>query len=405
MYNHRLYLVEAFLLKYNARMKRTILHCDMNNFYASVECLLNPSIKNKPVAVCGSVKNRHGIVLAKNYLAKKYDINVGDVVWKAKKKCPDLYVVEPHHDKYYEYSKKARTIYTKYTDIIEAFGIDECWLDVTSSLKLFGDGKTIADKIRKEIKDTLGLTISVGVSFNKIFAKLGSDMKKPDATTLITEDNFRDIVWPLQIKELMGVGRNAIEHLTENHIITIGDVANEKEDFMEYLLGQQGAMLYKYANGLDDDEVLSDYENDSIKSVGHGSTTKIDLTNNDEVKNEINNLTKEIGDKLRYYNLKANGISMQVKNNEFKTIQFQKKLTFPTQSYRVIAKEGYNMFLEKYDWEKPVRMLTITAIDLVDGDNPIEMSFFGDYSKIKKMEKIDKAIDILRDKSGNEVIL
>lgn len=204
---------------------RTILHCDMNNFYASVECLYNPALRGKPVAVGGDVEARHGIILAKNYEAKKYGVQTGEALWQAKQKCPGLTIVPPSFEKYLRFSRLAREIYGCYTDRIESFGLDECWLDLTGSERLFGGGKAVADKLRERIKFELGVTISVGVSHNKIFAKLGSDMKKPDATTVITRENYKDVVWPLPVSDLLFVGPATTRKLARYGIHTIGQLA------------------------------------------------------------------------------------------------------------------------------------------------------------------------------------
>ena len=260
-------------------MKRVILHCDMNNFYASVECMLNPELKNKPVAVCGSVEERHGIVLAKNYAAKAFGVSTGEAIWQAKQKCQDLVIVEPHYEQYMKFSKLAREIYGRYTDQIEPYGMDECWLDVTGS-GCMGTGFEIADEIRRTVKFELGLTISAGVSFNKIFAKLGSDMKKPDAITCIEADSFREKIWCLPASDLLGVGRATEKVLSGYGIHTIGELAATSDDFLKCRLGKNGLAIKKYANGLDDSPVMRSDFVSPVKSIGHGITTMQDLENN-----------------------------------------------------------------------------------------------------------------------------
>ena len=213
--------------------ERTILHCDMNNFYASVECFLNPDLKPYPVAVCGSVEERHGIVLAKNYKAKACGVRTGEAVWQAQQKCRDLVIVPPHYEEYMSFSKAARKIYEDYTDQVEAFGMDECWLDVSGSASIYGDGEKIANAIRERIKFELGLTVSIGVSFNKIFAKLGSDLKKPDAVTCIPKERFKEIVWPLPASEMLGIGHATEKKLAAAGLRTIGDIARWPVDFFQ----------------------------------------------------------------------------------------------------------------------------------------------------------------------------
>ena len=259
---------------------RVILHADFNNFYASVECMLNPKLKGHPVAVGGDVEARHGIILAKNMEAKKFGIQTGEALWQAKQKCPNLIIVPPHYEEYIKYSRLARKIYEEYTDLIQPYGMDENWLDVTGSIGLFGDGETIANTLRERMKFELGLSISVGVSFNMIFAKLGSDMKKPDAVTVIPKDSFREKIWHLPASDMLGVGRATEKVLSSYGIRTIGDLANAHPDFIKRKFGKNGAMLLAYANGLDRSRVQpQDYE-PPMKSVGHGITTVHDLENN-----------------------------------------------------------------------------------------------------------------------------
>ena len=231
--------------------KRIILHSDLNNFYASVECLYHPEYRGKPLAVLGDPEARHGIVLAKNYEAKSRDVRTGDPKWMAEQKCPGIVFVPPHYELYMKHSRLVRQIYSEYTDQVEPYGLDECWLDVTGSTRLFGSGEEIADKIRKRVKSELGVSVSVGVSFNKIFAKLGSDLKKPDATTVIECDRFKEVVWPLPVKELLYVGRATHNKLKRRGIFTIGDLANANPESLKFWLGKMGIVLWQFANGLD----------------------------------------------------------------------------------------------------------------------------------------------------------
>ena len=208
---------------------RVILHIDMNNFYASVETLYDPSLKDIPMAVGGDKERRHGIVLAKNMLAKAKGVKTAEALWEAERKCPGIKFVPPHFERYAKYSRLAKEIYMQYTDMVESFGLDECWLDVSESANLFGGGKKIAEEIRAAVKKEIGITVSVGVSWNKIFAKLGSDMKKPDAVTEITEENYRDLVWRLPVEELLYVGRATKNKLNKRGVYTIGQLANTDE--------------------------------------------------------------------------------------------------------------------------------------------------------------------------------
>lgn len=384
-------------------MERTILHCDMNNFYASVECMLNPSLRGHPVAVGGDVENRHGIILAKNYEAKKFGIQTGEALWQAKQKCPKLIIVPPHYEEYLKYSRLAHSIYADYTDLIEPYGMDEVWMDVTGSTKAFGSGEVIANTLRERIKYELGLTISVGVSFCKVFAKLGSDMKKPDAVTVIPKDTFRDIIWDLPASDMLGVGRSTEKFLSSYGIHTIGQLANAYPDLMQRKLGKNGMVLLAFANGEDRSKVApQDYE-PPMKSIGHGITTMQDLENNAEVWNIMLALTQNIGHKLRVYNKNAAGVAIYIRYIVDKQIagkQWQCQLPVRTHSAAIIAKEAYRLFERSYGWEYPIRSVTVRAINLCSQDLPEQLQFFSDAATVERKEKLETAIEDIRRRFG-----
>ena len=384
-------------------MERTILHCDMNNFYASVECMLNPSLRGHPVAVGGDVENRHGIILAKNYEAKKFGIQTGEALWQAKQKCPKLIIVPPHYEEYLKYSRLAHSIYSDYTDLIEPYGMDEVWMDVSGSTKAFGSGEVIANTLRERIKYELGLTISVGVSFCKVFAKLGSDMKKPDAVTVIPKDSFRDIIWDLPASDMLGVGRSTEKFLSSYGIHTIGQLANAYPDLMQRKLGKNGMVLLAFANGEDRSKVApQDYE-PPMKSIGHGITTMQDLENNAEVWNIMLALTQDIGHKLRVYNKNAAGVAIYIRYIVDKQIagkQWQCQLPVRTHSAAIIAKEAYRLFERSYGWEYPIRSVTVRAINLCSQDLPEQLQFFSDAATVERKEKLETAIEDIRRRFG-----
>ena len=384
-------------------MERTILHCDMNNFYASVECMLNPSLRGHPVAVGGDVENRHGIILAKNYEAKKFGIQTGEALWQAKQKCPKLIIVPPHYEEYLKYSRLAHSIYADYTDLIEPYGMDEVWMDVTGSTKAFGSGEVIANTLRERIKYELGLTISVGVSFCKVFAKLGSDMKKPDAVTVIPKDSFRDIIWNLPASDMLGVGRSTEKFLSSYGIHTIGQLANAYPDLMQRKLGKNGMVLLAFANGEDRSKVApQDYE-PPMKSIGHGITTMQDLENNAEVWNIMLALTQDIGHKLRVYNKNAAGVAIYIRyivNKQIAGKQWQCQLPVRTHSAAIIAKEAYQLFERSYGWEYPIRSVTVRAINLCSQDLPEQLQFFSDAATVERKEKLETAIEDIRRRFG-----
>lgn len=385
-------------------MDRIILHCDLNNFFASVECVDHPELKNVPMAVCGNQDDRHGIVLAKNEIAKKFGVKTAEVIWMAKNKCPDLVIMKPRMEKYIEASKKARQVYANYTDLIEPFGIDECWLDVTGSTLLFGSGYDIAYKIKEQIKKELSLTISVGVSFNKIFAKLGSDMKKPDAITCITLDNFKDKVWPLDASELLGVGKATSKNLIKYGIITIGDIANADKKFLISVLGKNGEALWSFANGMDNDSVAHQSELTIPKSIGNSITCSADLVNEDEVWTVMYKLCESVASRLRQDKLLAGGVQVTVKDNTLSVKEFQSSLDFKTRYPKDLCDTGISLFKKHYDWKKNVRLIGIRAINLIPEDDEIQCSILYDQHKIIEHDNLEEKVFSIRERFGNAAV-
>lgn len=385
-------------------MARNILHCDMNNFYASVECMLSPELKQYPVAVCGSVEERHGIVLAKNYKAKAFKVATGDAVWQAKQKCPDLVVVPPHYEEYLKYSKLAKAIYCDYTNQVEPYGMDKCWLDISGTKKLFGNPVGVANEIRERIKFELGLTISVGVSFNKIFAKLGSDYKKPDAVTVFEKETFREKIWGLPVSDLLGVGRATTRVLNNYCIRTIGDLANSDYDFIKRILGKNGVSLWLYANGRDNSTVKDIKFVSPVKSIGHGITTVVDLSNEEEVWRVFLELTQGNGHKLRVHQKVAKAVAIYVRDNTLFSKQWQTQMQMVTQLPLVLAQYAFQLFKKRYDWRNPIRSVTIQAINLFPQDMPQQIDLFCDYERAEKQEKLDGCVEKLCQRFGKRCI-
>jgi DNA polymerase-4 len=383
-------------------MSRTILHVDLNNFYASVECLYKPELHGLPVAVSGNAEARHGIILAKNDLAKGQGIKTGDAIWQARQKCPSLICLPPDFRKYLRFSQLARSIYADYTDKIELFGIDECWLDVTDSTHLFGNGVYIADAIRTRLREEMGITASVGVSFNKIFAKLGSDMKKPDATTVITKENYRDVVWPLSVGELLYVGRSTQRKLENRAIFSIKDLAQRDVHSLHLLLGVWGETLWHFANGLDDAPVRQVGEEAFIKSVGNSTTTPRDLVNDEDVKMIVLVLAESVATRLRQHGLKCKTIAIHVRNTELFSFERQGKIQEPSYISADIAKKAMELFREHYRWDKPIRSMGVRGADLVTAGGLVQLDLFGrDKSE---EEALEEAIDSLRQLFGHYII-
>ena len=384
--------------------ERAILHIDMNNFYASVECMLNPDLKKYPIAVCGSQEERHGIVLAKNYKAKAFGVSTGEAIWQAKQKCPDLVTVPPHYEQYMRFSKLAREIYGRYTDLVEPFGMDEVWADVTGCQHFIGSPLHIAEEIKETVKYELGLTVSIGVSFNKIFAKLGSDMKKPDAVTVITQDSYKEQVWRLPASDLLGIGRATTKKLASYGITTIGQVANWPVDFFQRTFGKCGVDIWRFANGLDESKVTVRNIEALDKSCGHGITALQDLEDSVEVWKFILELSQDIGHRLFTFNKKATGVAISVRDNELFTKQWQCKIPLSTQSPSVIAREAFSLFEKNYSWKHPIRSITVRAINLVSLDFDEQINLFYDAEKNSRIEALDKAVEKIRSRYGYNAI-
>ena len=386
---------------------RVILHCDCNNFFASVELLKYPELQDKPVAVAGDPEGRHGIILAKNMIAKRMGVQTAETIWQARKKCPDLVLVPPHHDEYEAMSRRVNEIYCSVTDQLEPFSVDESWLDVTGSQRLFGDGQTIADELRRRIREELGITISVGVSDNKTWAKLGSDYKKPDATTVITRENVAEILHPLPIQDMLFVGRAAAEVLRRHGVLTIGMLSAVPRESLVRWLGKQGESLHAAANGLDDTPVRRWGEHDMVKSVGNGMTYPHDLRGEEEWKAGLMPLCDSVGSRLRAQHIKCRTVTLQIKDPQFKVISRQKTLPMPTNLTKVLFRETLAILRQSWPQDAPIRLLTVTASTLCTEDETeaAQLSFFADVKPDDpRQARIEQAIDSVRKRFGKEVI-
>ena len=385
-------------------MDRIILHCDLNCFYASVELLSHPDLRDIPTAVCGDPTSRHGIILAKNEPAKRCGVQTAETIWQAKKKCPALVLLPPHHELYREYSRKVNAIYEEYTDLVEPFGIDESWLDVTGSLHLFGgDAKALADALRQRMKQELGLTLSVGVSCNKVFGKLGSEYKKPDATTVISRENWKQMVWPLPVGDLLFVGSAARKLLRQYGVETIGQLAACRVEMLETVMGKLGVQLYEYANGLDREPVRSRYAAEPVKSVGNGTTFSKNLTTQEQVKGGIAILADSVATRLRQYGLYAGGVQVTIRDPEFHDRSRQTQLSTPTHLIRDITQAAMDLTALLWKPPTPIRALTVTAIHLVrEGEAYEQVDLFDAAAAPQKerQEKLEAAMDRIRGKYG-----
>ena len=386
---------------------RVILHCDCNNFYASVELLKFPELRDKSVAVAGDPEGRHGIILAKNMHTKRYGVQTAETVWQARKKCPDLILLPPHHDEYEAMSKRVNEIYLSVTDQVEPFSVDESWLDVTGSRRLFGDGITIADELRRRVREELGITISVGVSDNKSWAKLGSDYKKPDATTAITRENIHQLLYPLPVQDMLFVGHAAAEVLRRHGVMTIGMLASTPRDSLVKWLGKQGEGLHAMVCGLDDSPVRHWGEHEAVKSVGNGMTFPHDLVGTDAWKAGLMPLCDRVGSRLRAQKLKCRTITVQIKDPALKVISRQRTLAMPTNLTKVIFREAFAILTQCWQRSAPIRLLTVTASALCGEDEaiPAQLSLLEEVAPDDpRQSRLERAVDDVRRRFGKDVI-
>lgn len=382
-------------------MERQILHIDCNKFYASVECFLHPELRDKPVAVGGDEESRHGIILTKNEIASKYGLTVGEPIWKAKQKCRNLIIVTPNFPTYIEFSKKVRSILEDYTDLIEPFGLDESWIDVSGDW--FKNGREIGFEIKERVRKEVGITVSVGVSYNKIFAKLGSDYRKPNAMTVITKKNFKKIVWPLKCSDMIMVGPATTRKLNQYGIYTLGDLANSNEAFLKNTLGKNGILLRRYARGEDMSPVRhKDIERD-IKSIGNATTTIRDLKNVQDVKIIFTVLAESVVRRMRNLGLKGTTLSIYVRDKNLGSFIRQCKLPAPTNVSGELIENAMRLFIANYDWKLPIRSLGITVTDF-DFDFISQFDFSKTIEKREKLEKIDTTVELIKDRYGSYCI-
>ncbi len=384
-------------------MNRIILHSDLNNFYASVECLYEPSLRGRPLAVAGDPQTRHGIVLAKSEEAKRFGVRTGDPLWLARQRCPDIVLVPPQHDLYLCYSHILRDLYQEYTDLVEPYGLDECWLDVSGSTGLFGEGRQIADAIRFRVKKELGLTVSVGVSYNKVFAKLGSDLRKPDATTVIDRQHVAEQVWPLPTEKLLYVGPSTQQKLKRYGIHTIGDLAKANLGLLEKLLGKNGWMLWSYANGLEQAPVSSVRAESAPKSIGNSITLPRDLLAEEEVKITFGALCEKVSSRLRKAGLLCRMVQIGMRGADLQTEEHQGKLDYPNRTAKSLLEKALFLYQNQRRQRGPIRSLSVRACNLLPSAYQ-QLSFLPEESQIQKEEELEWTIDEIRDRFGTGII-
>ena len=379
---------------------RVILHSDINSCYATIEHLHHPELVGKPLAVGGDPEARHGIVLTADYLAKKKGVKTGMALWQAKQVCPEITFVPPNMDLYLRFSRMAHEIYSEYTDLQEPYGIDECWLDVTDSKIIKGDGLTIAKEISNRMKKELGVTVSIGVSFNKIFAKLGSDYKKPDAITTMYKEEFKTKAWQLPVSDLLYVGRATNSKMQKYGIHTIGDLARTDIDWITGIFGKMGAILWSFANGYDESPVKKENTSAPIKSIGNGTTTPRDLETDEDVKIVLYNLAESVAARLRKNGFKCRVVEISIRDNKLISFSRQKKLGNATNITGEIAQSAYVLFKENYSWNNPIRSLGVRGSDLVNDNYWEQLDIFSSAEYREKLLKVDRAVDDIRRRFG-----
>ncbi len=380
-------------------MDRSVLHVDMNSCYASIECLYRPELRGSPVAVGGDAEARHGIILAKNEPAKKCGVKTGEALWQAREKCPGLVIIKPHYDRYLRFSRMARAIYADYSDCIEPFGLDEAWLDVTGSRR--GSGESIAQEIRERIKFELGVTVSVGVSWNKIFAKLGSDYKKPDAVTEFTRENYRDIVWPLPAGDLLGIGRSTRGKLCARGIYTIGDIARTDPELLHSWLGKWGYVLHSFAVGEDSSPVMRAGEEAVIKSIGNSTTTPRDLENDRDAATVFYMLAESVAERLRDSGFLCNTVQISLRDNGLFWFERQTGLSQPSCLASELHAAAMKLLKSNYSWQKPLRTIGIRATGLVPENTVFQPTLFCDQASREQQERLERSVDAIRRRYGH----
>lgn len=385
-------------------MKRIIFHIDQNCYFASVEMISRPELRSVPMAVAGDAKARHGIILAKNEKAKKYGIKTAEAIWQAEAKCPDLVLVDAHHEKYEFYSKKLREMYSEYTDKVEPFGLDECWLDMTGIVSDYQDAERLALEIRNRVRNEFKLTCSVGISFNKVFAKLGSDYKKPDATTVFSDTDWKDKIWPLPVSDLLFVGNHTAGKLDKINIKTIGDLANADGGFIARYLGKPGVVLWEYANGIDDAPVAESGYKRIPKSVGNSTTTAEDMTSERQIERTLHMLSESVAERLRKHSLKGSVVQITVRDSDLDIYEKQRILYKATDDAVTIFAAAKELFIESYDWKKGVRSIGVRCTKLVKADSCEQMSLFAEENKTERDSRLNKAIDDINRRYGSRAI-
>ncbi len=380
---------------------RVILHSDVNNFFASVECRERKDLKEKPVAVAGDPEKRTGIILAKNDIAKSFGVKTGDTLWQAQNKCPEIIFLKPHMHLYESISKKLHEIYLSYTDLVEPLGLDECFLDITPSLKYLNKtGKQVADELRMRIKKELDLTVSVGVSFTKVYAKLGSDLKKPDATTEIPYDKFKEIAYDLPLNSIVGIGRKLTTKFFDRGINTIGKFCNFPEEYIKLKMNITGLELYHELRGEKFVGVKCYYNLDPPKSFGNGTTTIVDIFKREDVSHVVAFLCEKISSRLASARYMGSTIRVSLRASDtLKFISHTAKIK-PTFSAFTLHDEAMKLIDSFYKYDYNIRAIRV-SVSTLSSSQTRQISFFDE-----KQIALTESIRDIRDKFGyNSIFL
>lgn len=385
-------------------LSRVILHVDANCFYASVECLRHPLLRQKPVAVCGDPEVRHGIVLTANYAAKRSGVQVGQAVWQARQHCPGLITVAPDFPLYLHFSQMMRAIWEEYSDRVEAFGLDESWIDLSYSAMTLDQGRAVADQLRERVRQELGISVSVGVANNKVFAKLGSDLKKPDGTTIIRPENFREKIWPLPASQLLYVGPATTRKLRALGIQTIGELALADPGVLKHALGKNGLTLRAFAQGLDASPVMPAAAESTLQSIGNSTTTPHDITTPEDAKCVYYLLAESVAARMREHGLKSRCVSISIRTTDLDCASCQMQLPFPTALTDTLAQTAYQLFSAQFLHRLPLRSAGLSCVQLSPANTPVQLAFGEDLQAQIKKERLDQAIDGLRRRYGYNIL-
>lgn len=383
-------------------MDRVILLSDCDAFYASVETLLNPSLAGKPLAVAGDPKDRHGVVVARNQLAKGFGVRTTDTVAEARRKCPEITFVPPHNERYREVSASVNALYLEYTDLVEPYSVDESYLDITHISSR--TGADVAGEIRRRVREEVGITVSIGVSFCRCFAKLASEFNKPDGTGVILRADMERIVWPRPAGELLYVGKRTVEALAKLGIRTIGDLAQAEPELLARKLGKHGTQIWRYANGLDDSPVRAWDTPREVKSIGSGYTFPRDISSESEIRSNLSAMADKVAATLRAKSIKCRAVQVSIKSPSLKVIQRQQQLAEPTFLMSELSSAALAIVLSNWPRGAPIRALTVTALDLIPASEAGgQMSVFDDQTELsqrEKRERLEAAVSDIRRRYG-----